>query len=944
MKKLFIFAFTAALFLLSYKPALADSTPVPLPPLPGFASVEEAQQLSESVEKEEKAEMPKLEDLPEFADVEEENTSEDLPTLEDLPEFDEAGTDEVDHEGANTLVEDALGVLKSSTIKSAHADAEPSNDIDEEVTTESILEMADDVLQASKDSVRENISEIEQTDMSDLSIEMDMDEEESDMEGELLSEEIIQAQEELPALEAEIEMAEDDVPVLQLEESVDTAEQDVVAVAEEVEEEIQDIVSQDSVEEAEVMDLDMEDMDITSEELETQAFEEFDDKAEEFSDMEDMDEEEALPSLEQELDMAEEGDIDGLDDMPEAELVESEPISDINHTLVQDIPAELPDMQVPEVESGTDNAEDLFAQEILDLPESPVETAKDMPESEALEVTVEKQDIEDLSKAFGADEKEQAELEALFAEEGLPAPDIKEVKAAVQEEIAQDDTDWAISSWSLNELSSKEKRDQDVAELVNKRKNALAKDNDFVVPNFMYKRAYNKSNSHLPKAIYQSDLDRQMVMAAAKGDMAGVRSLLNSGVSVNSVDNNGNSALMLAVANNHKDLVNLLILRGADINVANNEGVTALHVAIDKNKPYFVNILLYKGADVNVASANGTTALMRAIMANNDVVFNTLVDNGANIRATTRNDVTALHTAAQLGQVQMVERLLKEGAVPNAKTKDGFVPEELAVINGHSQIASTIALFTAELIKQHQAELLKEHKQIKQEREELAQAMSMPFDGERRYNRLNKAEQHIWDQRLRNWVNVQNNFDDLNLEDKILWNDRRKKLQSIYAQQLFASLTELGADPIAMVSHWDEFEKSLPQIIEEKKQRKEQMLKLISDWKATDAQFDTMSFEERVAANTKRIQMLEKLLGGKESGELSDVFFELPIEEREQLRASMAKWDVFERTIDVEDPEAQFISKSAGVDSVPSSQDIDMEQILMDKQDLMQQDIEFDQK
>lgn len=80
-----------------------------------------------------------------------------------------------------------------------------------------------------------------------------------------------------------------------------------------------------------------------------------------------------------------------------------------------------------------------------------------------------------------------------------------------------------------------------------------------------------------------SDRDGALMVAASKGDLATVKSLVDKGVNVNTQDERGSTPLMEAVWAGHADVVNFLIERKADVNVKKTDGSSALTVAKSKN-------------------------------------------------------------------------------------------------------------------------------------------------------------------------------------------------------------------------------------------------------------------------------------------------------------------------------------------------------------------------
>ncbi|KAJ7566286.1 hypothetical protein O6H91_02G095700 [Diphasiastrum complanatum] len=74
----------------------------------------------------------------------------------------------------------------------------------------------------------------------------------------------------------------------------------------------------------------------------------------------------------------------------------------------------------------------------------------------------------------------------------------------------------------------------------------------------------------------QLDQAIQLLYLASKGDVDGVKCLLDSGVDVNSKDFDGRTALHLAACEGQKEVVELLVHKGADVNATDRWGSTPL--------------------------------------------------------------------------------------------------------------------------------------------------------------------------------------------------------------------------------------------------------------------------------------------------------------------------------------------------------------------------------
>jgi ankyrin repeat protein len=70
-----------------------------------------------------------------------------------------------------------------------------------------------------------------------------------------------------------------------------------------------------------------------------------------------------------------------------------------------------------------------------------------------------------------------------------------------------------------------------------------------------------------------------------------VEFLLQCGADLNAVNNNGQSALMMACMSNHKDIVALLLANDADVNARDQLGRTALAWALRRQHHEIVELL-----------------------------------------------------------------------------------------------------------------------------------------------------------------------------------------------------------------------------------------------------------------------------------------------------------------------------------------------------------------
>jgi ankyrin repeat protein len=163
--------------------------------------------------------------------------------------------------------------------------------------------------------------------------------------------------------------------------------------------------------------------------------------------------------------------------------------------------------------------------------------------------------------------------------------------------------------------------------------------------------------------------------AAEEGDMAAVRSLLDSGVDVNQAQTNGSTALHWAVYRNDADTVALLIGRGVDVTVRTREEISPLFMATLYGNEQIIQSLLDAGADANEVGPNAETPLMLAGRNGNPEAIRTLIDAGADLNAIEMvRGTTALMWAVEQRHADAVAALIAGGADVAAQSGAAGLP------------------------------------------------------------------------------------------------------------------------------------------------------------------------------------------------------------------------------------------------------------------------------
>jgi len=166
-----------------------------------------------------------------------------------------------------------------------------------------------------------------------------------------------------------------------------------------------------------------------------------------------------------------------------------------------------------------------------------------------------------------------------------------------------------------------------------------------------------------------------LMVAASREKHEIVRLLLSRGVDVNSVDRDGNTALMVTM---HVGIIRMLIDAGIDINARDHHGHTALVEAITDSQHDKVKLLLEMNVEVE-----GDTLLSMAV---DPYMTEILLSHGA--RADTNDGGIALIDACRDNNLGTVRMLADAGADVNAVDMNGDTPLIHATRNGYSHILS----------------------------------------------------------------------------------------------------------------------------------------------------------------------------------------------------------------------------------------------------------------
>jgi uncharacterized protein len=187
-----------------------------------------------------------------------------------------------------------------------------------------------------------------------------------------------------------------------------------------------------------------------------------------------------------------------------------------------------------------------------------------------------------------------------------------------------------------------------------------------------------------------------LVEAAARGDLAQVRRLLDAGAPIEQRDGNGRTPVLAATAGNHAEVVRALIARGADVNAQDHRRDSAFLLAGAEGYTEIVRATLAAGADLKSTNRYGGTALIPACHHGHVDTVRLLLTTPIEVDHVNNLGWTALLEAVILGDggsahSEIVRMLVARKANVNLPDKDGVTPLAHARQRGQRQVAEMLA-------------------------------------------------------------------------------------------------------------------------------------------------------------------------------------------------------------------------------------------------------------
>lgn len=149
----------------------------------------------------------------------------------------------------------------------------------------------------------------------------------------------------------------------------------------------------------------------------------------------------------------------------------------------------------------------------------------------------------------------------------------------------------------------------------------------------------------------------RMLHAATTGDAAGLKALLDSGMSTDVSDRTGLTPLMASAYAGKTETLTLLLASGAKVDKTDASGYTALTFASNAGQKDCAELLIVKGADVEHRENDSSTPIMFAAQHAHDDVVRLLLSRGADPAFEGKHGLSAIGFARQNGHAE-TERIL----------------------------------------------------------------------------------------------------------------------------------------------------------------------------------------------------------------------------------------------------------------------------------------------
>lgn len=163
----------------------------------------------------------------------------------------------------------------------------------------------------------------------------------------------------------------------------------------------------------------------------------------------------------------------------------------------------------------------------------------------------------------------------------------------------------------------------------------------------LFEKEHNNENFYLE--LTRKDFDAKWLKEALRSEF----------IDINHQDEDGNTFLLKCLKNSKYKAVEWLIENGANIELKNNNGKSAINIAIEKNSlPVVKGLLELDKIDVNQRDIDGRSLLQNVVVWGNHKMAKLLIQKGADINNTDNHERNVLYDALSYGDKNFINYLL----------------------------------------------------------------------------------------------------------------------------------------------------------------------------------------------------------------------------------------------------------------------------------------------
>ena len=142
---------------------------------------------------------------------------------------------------------------------------------------------------------------------------------------------------------------------------------------------------------------------------------------------------------------------------------------------------------------------------------------------------------------------------------------------------------------------------------------------------------------------------------------------------MDAVNDEGYSAMMMAAARGHSDIVEYLVVKGAHVNVMDSSQNSALSWAVYSKNADIVSFLLERGAAFDNFNEYGMSCVLLASALESVKSLKALLEKGADVNAVVwKDNKSALHFAAEKGSTAVARILIDNGIDLDIEWEEGI--------------------------------------------------------------------------------------------------------------------------------------------------------------------------------------------------------------------------------------------------------------------------------